>query len=108
MTADGAGRTWPVECASPEVRRTGQKGIIMASLAVIHPQRGAILEDNRQWTNRFQVHSETSDRVYIVAQHKTSRFWGCSCFGWIRFHHCKHLRTLGLPGDHKPFEALLK
>lgn len=65
---------------------------------------GVVLPDNDDYTNRFEVKSETSNRVYIIAQHKTKRFWGCSCPGWKRYRHCKHLKALGLPADSKPFE----
>lgn len=62
------------------------------------------LPDNSQYTNRFEVRSQTSDSVYIIAQHKTGRWWSCSCFGWIRHRKCKHLGSMGLPGHNKPFE----
>lgn len=51
----------------------------------------ALLPDNDQWTNRFEVHSETSSRVYIIAQNKANKTWGCSCMGWKRHRNCKHL-----------------
>jgi hypothetical protein len=47
--------------------------------------------DKGQWTNRIKIKSETSDNLYIVAQHKTRGDWGCSCFAWKRYRHCKHL-----------------
>ena len=64
------------------------------------------LPDNRQWTNRFELSSETSDRVYVIAQHKTGRHWGCSCPGWRRHRRCKHLATVGLPSLEKPHEVI--
>jgi hypothetical protein len=67
----------------------------------------SVLEDVRDWTNRFEIHSQTSDRVYIVAQHKTKRHWGCSCPGWRRFRNCKHLDALRLPNYCKPCEVSL-
>ena len=63
-----------------------------------------VLPDNDQWTNRIEVRSETSNRVYVVAQHKKGRYWRCSCMGCIRFQHCKHLEALGLPAYRKPYE----
>ena len=62
------------------------------------------LPDNRDWTNRFEIHSETSDRVYIIAQHKTKRHFGCSCPSYRVRRSCKHLLTLGLPCHEKPIE----
>lgn len=64
----------------------------------------AKLPDNAQYTNRFHVKSQSSNSLYVIAQHKTSRWWGCSCPGWIRHKHCKHLKTLALPGHHTPKE----
>jgi len=53
-----------------------------------------LLPDNQQYTNRFEVHSETSDRVYTMAQRKSSGQWCCSCPGWIRHRHCKHISAV--------------
>lgn len=74
-------------------------------LSIRHDQK---LEDNAQWTNRFEIHSQTSDRVYIVAQHKTKRHWGCSCPGWRRHRVCKHLSCMLLPNYEKPHEVTLQ
>jgi hypothetical protein len=52
------------------------------------------LPDNKQYTNRFEINSETSDRVYTVAQRKSNGEWCCSCPGWIRHRHCKHLSAI--------------
>jgi hypothetical protein len=59
-------------------------------LAVRIPQN-AKLPDNAQWTNRFEIHSQTSDRVYIVAQNKSTGKWGCSCPAYRTRRYCKHL-----------------
>jgi hypothetical protein len=60
------------------------------------------LEDNAQWTNRFEIKSASSDRLYVVAQNKTTGEWGCSCPGWRVMRNgvrkCKHLTSLGLLG----------
>lgn len=60
---------------------------------------GRALEDNSQYTNRFEIASESSNRVYIVAQNKSTGEWSCSCPGWIikksgKERTCKHLKTL--------------
>lgn len=56
---------------------------------------GAVkLPENASWKNRFEIKSATSNRLYVVAQRKTSGEWCCSCPGWIRHRHCKHLRTI--------------
>ena len=82
----------------------------MATAAItIHlPQGVEKLPDNPQWQNRFEIRSETSDRIYIIAQHKNNRYWGCSCPGWKSHRHCKHLRTIGIPADMVPYEAQLR
>ncbi len=53
-----------------------------------------LLPDNAQWTNRMEIRSESSSRLYIVAQKKSDGSFGCSCFGWIRYRHCKHIDTI--------------
>lgn len=65
------------------------------------------LEDNAQWTNRFQIKSESSGSLYTIAQNKGGRFWACNCPGWIRHRTCKHLQTLQLPCHSQPYEATL-
>jgi hypothetical protein len=60
---------------------------------------------NNQWINRVEIKSETSNRIYVVAQHVEKRSWGCSCPGWRRHRHCKHLQHLGLPSSEEPFEV---
>lgn len=80
----------------------------METAIVVRPRNAALLPDNKMYTNRFEIHSQSSDRVYVVAQNKSGRWWSCSCFGWIRYRYCKHLEALGLPGQQQPFEALLK
>ncbi len=72
----------------------------------LHAARGTRLPDNDQ-CNRFEIKSSSSNRVYIVAQHKKNRYWGCSCPGWKSHKHCHHLREMHIPADMKPFEAIL-
>jgi hypothetical protein len=58
-------------------------------------QLGAtVLPPNDQWINRLQIRSESSSRLYIVAQRRTSGEWGCSCPGWKAHKHCKHLKEM--------------
>ena len=63
------------------------------------------LPDNDQWTNRFKIKSASSNRIYIVAQNKGKKHFGCSCPGWIHYRNCKHLKALQLPGDCKPVKV---
>lgn len=69
---------------------------------------GHLLPDNKVWTNRFDIKSESSNRLYRIAQNKTKRYWACSCPAWITRRECKHLRALGLPNHEQPYEAMLK
>jgi hypothetical protein len=71
------------------------------------PRGSKRLLDVGEWTNRFEIRSETSNRIYVVAQHKTRRHWGCSCPGWRRHRTCKHLATLALPAHEHPHEVRL-
>lgn len=50
-----------------------------------------LLPDNKQWTNRFQIKSGSSDRLYVIAQQREDETWGCSCPGWRHHRRCKHL-----------------
>ena len=62
------------------------------------------LPNNDQWENRFEIKSETSDRIYVIAQHKKKRHWACSCPAWRTRRYCNHLRTIGLPTMEEPYE----
>lgn len=66
--------------------------------------RRIALPDNAQWQNRFEIHSETSNRVYTIAQNKAKKHWGCSCPGWIYKRKCKHLEALGIPSHSVPYQ----
>jgi hypothetical protein len=59
---------------------------------------------SNQWINRTEIRSKTSNRLYVVSQHVTRRYWGCSCPAWRTRRRCKHLERLGLPGGEVPFE----
>jgi len=72
-----------------------------------------LLPDNSQYTNRFNLTSGSSGNVYLVAQRiynpATGKggWWACDCpsykFGRKGAKMCKHMRDLGLPGNHEPF-----
>lgn len=68
----------------------------------IRIKKSEVLPDNKLWKNRFEIRSESSDRVYIVSQNITKGHMGCSCPGWRRYRTCKHLSALGLPGHEVP------
>jgi hypothetical protein len=62
------------------------------------------LPDNDQWQHRFNIQSESSDRLYTIAQNKKRRHWGCSCPAYRIHRHCKHLQAIGLPTHEAPYE----
>ena len=78
--------------------------IVKSNLPVrtINVRKDEMLPDNAQWKNRFEIHSESSDRVYIISQNILKGHMGCSCPGWRRYRTCKHLAALGLPGHEEP------
>ena len=75
---------------------------------IIRIDHNLALPDNDQWQNRFEVRSESSDRVYIIAQHKEKKHWGCSCMGWKRYRKCKHLTAIGIPSHEEPYEVVIE
>ena len=77
----------------------------MPNLINLSIPQTSLLPDNGQWTNRFKIHSSSSDHVYTIAQNKSGRHWGCSCKGWIFHRKCKHLTQLGLPNFSQPMEV---
>lgn len=64
-----------------------------ALVAVAQKLGGRALPDNSQWENRVEIKSETSNKLYVVSTHKTNGTVGCSCPGWLRYKHCKHVRV---------------
>jgi hypothetical protein len=60
---------------------------------------------NNTWINRIEIKSESSNRIYVVSQHVSKRYWACSCPGWRAHRKCKHLERLGLPCVEIPFEV---
>lgn len=71
------------------------------------PSDSVMLPDNDQYRFRFEIHSESSNRVYIVSQNKKGKFWCCSCMGWKRYRKCKHLIAVNLPCFCEPHEVKL-
>ncbi len=59
------------------------------------------LPDKGDYINRVEIKSSSSDRLYVVAQHKDSKEWKCECPGWTvkkegKERTCKHLKKMGL------------
>ena len=75
------------------------------AVAVITVRKNDILPDNDQWKNRFEIKSESSNRIYVIAQNKSKKHWGCSCPSWRIRRTCKHLVALNLPAFEKPMEV---
>ena len=74
----------------------------------LYIRKEVALPDNDQWENRFEVRSETSNRIYIIAQNKKKKHFACSCPAWRVHRKCKHLTAVGVPNYEKPFEVLVK
>ncbi len=81
-----------------------RRGIQMTTAVELHIEQSVAMPDNRYWTNRFEIYSETSDRVYVISQNILKRYWGCSCPGWRTRRKCKHLEALGLAPFEQPQE----
>jgi uncharacterized Zn finger protein len=77
------------------------------SLPALYVPKSDRLPPNDQWENRFEIRSESSNRVYVVAQHRTKRHWACSCPAWRVHRKCKHLAALALPAGERPHEVLV-
>lgn len=75
---------------------------------VLYVEKGLMLPDNDQWQLRFEIKSESSNRLYTIAQNKKRKHWGCSCPGYKRFRKCKHLQAIGLPTNEVPYEARIE
>lgn len=76
-------------------------------LPTIRIAEALMLPDTDQWQLRFNIESATSNRLYVISQHKKRKHWGCSCPGWKRNRNCKHLRSVGLPCFEQPYEVNL-
>jgi len=74
------------------------------TIPTLYISKEVSLPDSKDWQLRFEIRSESSDRIYIVAQHKKKRHWGCSCPAWRTRRYCKHLEALGIPTHERPYE----
>jgi hypothetical protein len=63
----------------------------MNDITIRRPYGSISLPDNDQWDMRFEIRSESSGRIYIIARNKKSSKFACSCPGWKRWRVCKHL-----------------
>lgn len=61
------------------------------------------MKEDNQWQFKFQVKSQSSDKMYTISQHKEQKHWACSCKGWTTRRYCKHLDALDLPGGQVPY-----
>jgi len=72
------------------------------SLAVIKPPTNALARhpDTDRYKCRFDIRSESSDRVYRISFDVApgAGYWNCSCPGNLRHGNCKHLEAAGLRG----------
>ena len=78
------------------------------SEVTVYIDQSVALPDNDLYQHRFEIESESSNRIYIVSQHKVKRHWCCSCPGWKRYRKCKHLRELGLPAYEEAHEPAIE
>ncbi len=78
------------------------------SLPMLRVPQSIRLPDSDGWENRFEIHSETSNRIYVIAQNRKRRHWGCSCPSYRTRRRCKHLEEIGLPTNEVPYEALIR
>ena len=77
----------------------------MNNLPTLRIPKDVMLPDTAQWINRFEIQSESSNRIYVIAQNKEKRHWACSCPAWRTRRKCKHLETLNLPLFEKPYNS---
>lgn len=71
-------------------------------LAILIRRAGGlgVLPDNKTHTNRFEIPSSSSSRVYTIAMRVSTGEWECSCPGWVlkkpgRPRGCQHLTAMG-------------
>lgn len=59
-----------------------------------------VLPDDTRYKCRFDIRSESSNRVYRISFDSApgALYWKCSCPGYLRTGDCKHLKAMHLPG----------
>lgn len=77
------------------------------NLPTIRIPADVMLPDNKLWKNRFEIQSESSNRIYVIAQHKENLHFGCSCPAWRIHRKCKHLAALDLPLFEQPYKGTI-
>lgn len=71
----------------------------MSNQIIPKPPTGVqCLPDTDRYANRFDVRSQSSNRMYRISYDKSDgmRCWVCSCPGYLRHGHCKHTTSIGL------------
>jgi hypothetical protein len=64
------------------------------ALAKVAKQNGwELLPDNDKYQHRIQI-AGSSGNLYVVSQTKLNKIWQCSCLGFRRHRHCKHLDAM--------------
>ena len=56
------------------------------------------LPDTDRYKKRFEVNSESSNRIYRLSFDVAGPYWTCSCPGNIKHGQCKHLDAIGVKG----------
>lgn len=90
----GALATRPRASARHPAAPAAPQGSTALALTVARQTGNVALPDNDQWTDRLQIRSETSSRLYVVARNKRTGSYGCSCPGWKSHRTCKHLTAM--------------
>jgi len=64
-------------------------------IAVARQLGAEVMEDTKTHEYRMEIRSSSSSRKYVVSRRKGEYArWECSCMGWIRHRHCKHLEAM--------------
>jgi hypothetical protein len=74
-----------------KVKSTKEKPMATQEIQIRKPFGAITLPDNEQWEQRFQIRSESSNRLYTIARNKKTGKWGCSCPAYLTRRKCKHL-----------------